>query len=203
MNNIIVMFDNRDEVIEMSLYEFMDIQIRRNIPFAVCNVSLKDFKELTKQVYMGYLQERIPRLDLNRKPYNNRRYIAGHGKGNKVILLSDPDENVKGRYLVVDGVLRHNLEEEITTEDIYNAFSKGIKIYTTESVEDIINHYILMDIEKVDVDELSKEEVELKLRALYEQLFKLNRAKDKLLDRKEKIERAEETPADYFIKYSK
>ncbi len=203
MDNIVVMYDSKDKVEEMTLYEFMDIQLRRDVPFVVCNVSLEDYKEIVRQVRMGYLQERVPRLDFNRNPYTSDRYIAGHGRGNRVIVLNDPDKKLEGKYVIVNGVLRYDKSDTITTEDMQGAFSKTIKVYTTESIEDIINHYMLVDLDSIDMDELTKEEIEMRLKAVLLKQYELDRAKSRLMDRKTEIERLEETPGDYFIKYSK
>ena len=204
MNNIIVMFDNKDKILDISLYEFMDIEYHSDIPFVICNVTLDDYIEIKKQVKMGYLQERLPRLDINRKDYTKDRYIAGFNRGSKEISLSNPDNNITGKYSIVDGILRYNKDEEsLTKKDMELLYSKNLKVYTTESYEDIINHLLLRNLDNLNVSTLNEEEVNMRLKALYEELYKLDSIRQNLENRKKDIQQSKETLGESFIKYSK
>lgn len=204
MDSIIVKFDSKDKIINMSLYEFMDIEVGNDVPFSVCNVSEEDYKEIDRQVRLGYLQERIPRLDLTRKPYNSNRYVAGYNRELKEIILSNPGGVDKGRYSIKDGILRYNEEElALSSDEMASVFGKEIKIYTTESFDDIIKHYLLNKMEKIDPKKMNLKEAEMRIDAIANEIYRLIVLKNKFLRRKVEILDDLENPGEYFIKYSK
>jgi len=204
MESIIVMFDSKDKIINMSLYEFMDIEVDNDVPFSVCNVSKEEFAELVKQVNLGYLQERFPRLDFIRKPYNTNRYIAGYCRERKEITLSNPDDVTTGKYTIKDGILRYDEDElPLSSDDMANAFSRAVKIYTTESYRDIIKHYMLNKIDEVDPKKMNLKEVEMRICAVGDEINRLIINRNRFLKRRADILQELETPAEYFLKYSK
>lgn len=137
--SIIVMFDDVDKVLPMSIYSF--INIYRNESFYACNVSSEEYEKMIFQIgKKGFLRERHD-IDCD---YNKSRYLLFNDKEHGTIRISDYDsENIEGSYYLKDGgILCYSgdicpLDKDI--EFIRNL--PRIKIYTTENYEDIINSY--------------------------------------------------------------
>ncbi len=62
MGKIIVMFENEDEELNMSLYDFIDEQYRKANPIIVCHVTEEEYSNMKKQIKSGCLNERLPRI---------------------------------------------------------------------------------------------------------------------------------------------
>ena len=76
MGKIIVMFENEDKELNMSLYDFIDEQYRKNNPIMVCHVTEEEYNNMKKQVKSGCLNERLPRITNNQIGYNKFRYVV-------------------------------------------------------------------------------------------------------------------------------
>ena len=48
MGKIIVMFENEDKELNMSLYDFIDEQYRKANPIIVCHVTEEEYAQITK-----------------------------------------------------------------------------------------------------------------------------------------------------------
>ena len=59
MNTIIVMFEDRDKELNISLYDFIDEQYQKSIPIIVCHVTKEEYNTMRNQVKNGCLNERF------------------------------------------------------------------------------------------------------------------------------------------------
>ena len=57
MGKIIVMFENEDKELNMSLYDFIDEQYRKANPIIVCHVTEEEYSNMKKQIKSGFLNE--------------------------------------------------------------------------------------------------------------------------------------------------
>ncbi len=58
MRKIIVMFENEDKELNMSLYDFVNEQYRKANPIMVCHVTEEEYKVMLGQIKRGRLNER-------------------------------------------------------------------------------------------------------------------------------------------------
>lgn len=113
MNNIIVIFEQEDRELNMSLYEFIDEQYRNANHIMVCHVTEKEYRNMQKQMKRRFLNERLPNvINKEDREYNKFRYLVTDEKG----------------YQITNSNLQYNV--------VYS-----IKIYTTETYEDVVYHY--------------------------------------------------------------
>ena len=144
MSKTIVMFDDKDREINMSLYDFIDEQYRKAIPIIVCHVTEKEYDSMKKQIKSGSLNERLPRVKSEDLGYNKFRYVMVYDKLENNLLVSDYDNPKKiGSYRIdTDGIHYDENGYQLTNHpNSPKFFSYTVKVYTTESYEDIIAHY--------------------------------------------------------------
>ena len=140
-NSIIVMLDDCDKVYNMSLYEYIEEQFRYAAPMLVCHVTEEEYEKMLKQIEKGCLNERLPRSSSNDIGYDKYRHFMVYDFRYHVISVADyNDYHKRGRYTL-------NREGLYYEEEAYQfpvdgrIYSTGFKVYTTESFEDVINHY--------------------------------------------------------------
>lgn len=137
--SVIVMFNDVDRILPMSIYSF--INLYRNESFYACNVSSEEYEKMSYQVEItGFLKERYD-IDCD---YNKSRYLLFNDKEQKTIRISDCGlEFVEGSYYLKNGsVLQYDDKIRPLHKDIeFIGNLPRIKVYTTESYEDIINSY--------------------------------------------------------------
>ena len=75
MENIIVMDHDRDRIINMSLYEFIDWQYKWGNHFIVCHVTEEEYVLMVKQIGKGGLKERLARISKEELVYDKFRYL--------------------------------------------------------------------------------------------------------------------------------
>ncbi len=144
MGKIIVMFENEDKELNMSLYDFIDEQYRKNNPIMVCHVTEEEYNNMKKQVKSGCLNERLPRITNNQIGYNKFRYVVVYDIIEENLLISDYDNPKKiGSYTIdMEGIHYNNKGYQATNHpDLRRFASRCIKVYTTEGYDDIIAHY--------------------------------------------------------------
>ena len=164
MSKTIVMFDDKDREINMSLYDFIDEQYRKAIPIIVCHVTEKEYDSMKKQIKSGFLNERLPRVKSEDLGYNKFRYVLVYDKLENNLLVSDYDNPKKiGSYRIdTDGIHYDENGYQLTNHpDPLRFFSCTIKVYTTESYEDIIAHYESMQTKDALIQQKTRELIEL------------------------------------------
>ncbi len=173
MDKIIVVYESQNKVIDMSLYDFIDIQYKNGNPFIVCNVTSDEFVNMVEQVKKGKLYELEPRLG-HSVMYNQFRYMMNFdGKSNSISIRDYDNENETGNYSLSDGQLEYvNNEGEVD----FNS-KGGIKIYTMETFTKVINHYITNtnNLKNIKVDDLKRSisDLEKKIKELREKKYRL------------------------------
>lgn len=145
MNTIIVMFEDRDKELNISLYDFIDEQYQKSIPIIVCHVTKEEYNTMRNQVKNGCLNERFSKLfDKNSIGYINSRYLLAYDKISNNLLVSDYSNTDKRGTYIIDAEGIHYQEDgyQITDHSYLSKYSFWkIKIYTTKDYNDIIEHY--------------------------------------------------------------
>ena len=142
MNRIIVMFKDEDKEVNMSLYDFIDEQYRYANPFMVCHVTEEEYQIMLNQIKQGCLYERIARI--TDYGYDKFRYLLAYDSLNNNISVADYDNLEKRGNYVIDSEGIHFNERGYQFPKNFGVnrfFSRELKIYTTESYEQVIEHY--------------------------------------------------------------
>ncbi len=144
MSKIIVMLENEDRELNMSLYDFIDEQYRKANSIMVCHVTEEEYSNMEKQIKSGCLNERLPRITVQDMGYNRFRYVVTYNRLENNLLVSDYDNpNKIGSYLIDSEGLHYDEKGyQITNHPMARGFAFcSLRIYTTESYRDIIAHY--------------------------------------------------------------
>lgn len=145
MSRIIVMFKNGDRELNMSLYDFIDVQYQLANPILVCHVTKEEYNNMKRQIKSGYLHERLPSSLRNdgSMGYNKFRYLISYDKISNNLLVSDynnPDK--RGSYIIDSKGIHYDKKGyQITNHPNPFAFYSDLKVYTTETYRDVIVHY--------------------------------------------------------------
>lgn len=167
MSKIIVMFENEDKELNMSLYDFINEQYRNENPIIVCNVTEEEYSNMKLQIKSsGCLHERLPWIITDeQREYNKFRYVVTYDNIENNLLVSDYDNPKKiGSYIIdTDGIHYNEKGYQVTNHpDAYRFGFFRIKIYSTESYNDIIAHYkAVPSIRKDIIQEKTLELIEL------------------------------------------
>ena len=147
MNKIIVMFENKDRELNISLYDFMNEQYLKAAPILVCHVTEEEYKNMKEQLQYGYLNERLSRMitqgDIG---YNKFRYVVAYDTISHNLLVSDYEHPDKiGCYRIDNEMIYYDENGyQLTNLPVLTGFTSSfhdLKVYTTESYKDIIAHY--------------------------------------------------------------
>lgn len=145
MGKIIVMFENEDKELNMSIYDFIDEQYRKTNPIMVCHMTEEEYSNMKKQIKSGCLNERLPRIiDDQERGYDKFRYVVAYNSIENNLLISDYDNPEKiGNYTIdMDGIHYNEKGYQVTNHPDARRFAFfRFKVYTTESYHDIIAHY--------------------------------------------------------------
>lgn len=167
MSKIIVMFEDEDRELNMSLYDFIDEQYRKACPIMVCHVTEEEYNNMKMQIKSGYLNERLPRITTeNDRGYNKFRYLITYDKIENNLLVSDYDNPDKiGSYRIDSKGIHYDKKGyQITNHPIVGRFISSfhdLKVYTTESYKEIIAHYEARQTTKQLIQEKTRELIEL------------------------------------------
>lgn len=166
MGKIIVMFENEDKELNMSLYDFINEQYRKANPIMVCHVTEEEYSNMKLQIKSGCLHERLPRIIMGEEiGYNKFRYVVAYDRVENNLLISDYDNPQKiGNYtLDMDGIHYNENGYQVTNHPDAHRFGFfNLKIYTTESYNDIFAHYeVVSSIRKNTIQEKTMELIEL------------------------------------------
>lgn len=145
MSKIIVMFEDEDKELNMSLYDFINEQYRNANPIMVCHVTEEEYSNMKLQIKSGCLHERLPRIITNEeRGYNKFRYVVAYNSIENNLLISDYDNPEKiGNYTIdMDGIHYNEKGYQVTNHPDARRFAFfKFKVYTTESYTDIFTHY--------------------------------------------------------------
>jgi hypothetical protein len=162
MDKIIVMFKDVDTELNMSLYEFIKEQYRHSNSITVCNVTKDEYKIMLKQIQHGCLNERLPRVTNETIGYDKYRYLMAYDIDNNNIAVANCNnyDQIGSYYIDNDGI--HYVKNGLQFPKIHNFYPiRGIKIYTTETYEDVINHYELLQNKEYLIEKKTNELINL------------------------------------------
>lgn len=133
MEKVIVMFQMEDRVLNQDLYSFL--KQYEGYKVIICNVNDEEFKNMENQVKNGFkrLYERIPKIQV--RGYDNTRVLGYY------------DMDIKKIRFINFKTEKVDLEEEV--------FKNAIKVYTTESYDDIIEYYNSKNLDGIEIKEQS------------------------------------------------
>lgn len=144
MNKIIIMLENDDKELNMSLYDFVDEQYRNANPIMVCHVTEKEYKIMLEQIKRGGLNERLPRITQETLGYNKFRYLLAYNRVcNNICIANYENFEQKGNYVVNSEGLHYDKNgiQFPNNPLVSRVVGWGVKVYTTETYEDVISHY--------------------------------------------------------------
>lgn len=144
MNKIIVMFENEDKELNMSLYDFIKEQYRHANSILVCHVTKEEYKIMLEQIKHGGLNERLPRITQETLGYNKFRYLLVYDKiCNNICIANYANLEQKGNYVVDNEGIHYNKNGiQFPNDPLISRFVNcNLKVYTTETYEDVISQY--------------------------------------------------------------
>lgn len=164
MGKIIVMYKDEDKELNMSLYDYVDMQYRNAVPIMVCHVTEEEYSNMKDQIKLGCLNERLPRITSEKqRGYNKFRYVITYDTKEGNLLVSDYENPQKiGSYTIdSEGIHYHEKGYQITNNPDQFRFVHRLTIYTTESYEQIIAHYEEKQNRDYQIQEKTKELIAL------------------------------------------
>lgn len=125
----------RDSILDMDLYSSIEMCMENGIPFSVANLNEQEFELLEHEIKVyGNLNRLLvgPRYG----SYSSCRYMITRNSDHSKILFNDYDNpERKGTY-------SFDFETKILDfNQIKYGYTNGLKIYTTETYEDVMKHY--------------------------------------------------------------
>lgn len=164
MKRIIVMYEDYDKEVNMSLYDYVEYTYRHAIPIVVCHVTEEEYTTMQKQLKSGYLNERLARITSDDEMgYNKFRYMMAYDSDNKELLISDYNEpKGYGSYRVnSEGIQYDEIGYKITNHPVICRTRVKQRIYTTETYEDVIKYYKSKQNKNYQIRQKEKELIEL------------------------------------------
>lgn len=154
----------RDSILDMDLYSSIEMCMENGIPFSVANLNEQEFELLEHEIKVhGNLNRLLvgPRYG----SYSSCRYMITRSSDHSKILFNDYDNpEKKGTYSFdfETKILDFN-QNGIPFTEGYNrlglvkyGYTNGLKIYTTETYNDVIEYY------REFTDQKKKEKVKMK-----------------------------------------
>ena len=144
-DNLIILDENSENEVNISLYDFIDENYKNKQSFIVSNVDENEYKEMVKQLATGELHKRESLYNNDNLGYNNHRYLLAYNVNDNNILISNYENfNEIGLYIIDEKGIYFDKEEIQFQKSINKLNNLGvIKVYTTETYFDVINHYLL------------------------------------------------------------
>lgn len=164
MNKIIIMFEKEDIEIDMSLYDFISNQYRNGVSMLVCNVTEEEYKEMQRQVKIGSLRERSTRMMNNKEiGYNRFKYLLKYNNNSNQIYISDySNPEKRGSYTLDSEGIHYDEEGYQFSKSFMQKIEKcRLKVYTTETYNDVIKHYSVNLDKKYEIKEKKEELIKL------------------------------------------
>ena len=101
MNKIIVMLENEDKELNISLYDFVNEQYRNANPIMVCHVTEKEYKIMLEQIKRGGLLNERLQTPMETLEYNKSRYLLAYNCISRNICIANyEDFEQKGNYVL-------------------------------------------------------------------------------------------------------
>lgn len=144
MNNIIVMYEDIDKELNISLYDFIDeLYNKRERAFLVSHIEIEEYEEMRKQLKNGFLYERLASTTKDELKYNKFRYLMASNKNQNNISIADYNEpDKKGNYTIDKNGISYNEDKlQFSKDPIVSRQVREIRVYTTETYDDVIAHY--------------------------------------------------------------
>lgn len=164
MNSIIVMFEKEDIEIGISLYDFISNQYRNGVSMLVCNVTEEEYEEMQRQIKCGCLRERSTRIMSNEEiGYNKFRYLLKYNNNSTEMHISDYNNPKKRGSYTVDSEGIHYDEEgyQFSDNPIQKTEKYRLKVYTTETYNDVIRYYSTNRDEKYEIKKMTEAFIQL------------------------------------------
>lgn len=139
----------RDNILNVNLYSYIQSCIEVGIPFSVCNLNEEEFKLLENEIIRYGNLDRLMSIPSCRNSYVSCRFMITRDDDDSKILFADYDNPKKRGAYEFDFKTETlgYLENSIPFTEYYgsniakNGYTNGLKIYTTETYEDVIKYY--------------------------------------------------------------
>lgn len=175
----------RDNKVDMNLYSFIELCMQSGMPFTVCNVCEDEFKKMEDELkHCGILDERMANPKFHE--YDSCRWMITRDTDITKILFADYNNpKQRGTYSFDFETLDlQYYKDGLQFTEYYNlrlfkyGYINGLKIYTTETYDDVIKHYqdeikrkndIKTEQEIIDADRISR--ARIKKRSKYNKII--------------------------------
>ena len=155
-NKIIVMQPEKDVIVKKTIYDYLPLC--EDKIYVVNHVSEEEFSTMERQIYtMGRLRERDPNFDFS---YHLQRYLLFHHPKNAFTYVYDYDHPKKnGSYYIEDGKLFFSeMLIPFPNNGLFYNTKKDLKIYTTDTFQEILNVYKPEEFKEATLALIKKEE---------------------------------------------
>ncbi len=141
MENLIVSTNKSDKKVEMSIYELIEEFYATGRRFLVSHITEEEYEEMSRQLDRGFLFERLDRT--TKKGYDTTRWMIALDSLNQTLKFSDyNDIDKNGSYIFKSGKLEWEKgKKSFVSEPDSNKYTIGIKVYTTKTYDEVIEHY--------------------------------------------------------------
>lgn len=135
--SVIVLLNNKDKIINISLYSFIDLYDYDS--FVVYTVSPEHYNLMKKEIIeTGMLQDKS-------HPLSKPKYLLFNDINENIVKIANPFcNNTKGGFYLSNNHMHYNenMENFYEEPNFESNLKKCIRVYTTETYEDIIKSYI-------------------------------------------------------------
>lgn len=144
-NKCIVILKNSDKDFApcLTVQEIMEFCIDNNIQFVACHIEDYEYEKMAHEINMiNCVYEE--HYNCSDQTYNHFRYICAYDMKNQTVKFASFDE--KGKELSYELDLNKDYVIPSSNIPFYKEFDSGkygveLKIYTTETVENIVRYY--------------------------------------------------------------
>ncbi len=153
-SEIIIMHQNQDKILRESLYTYL--HNLQDSSYLVNHVSEEEFSIMKEQINQkGYLSERNRPFDFS---YHREYYLLFKYQKSKKTYVNDYNSfKTTGTYLLEENHLTYyEALIPFPNQGIFYTIEPDFKIYTTESFQDILNHYQKTDTFFLETEELKR-----------------------------------------------
>ena len=144
-NKIIVMYEDIDKQLNMSVYNCIGIQHWNSDSLLICHVTDEEYQIMLDQIkYEGSLYERMLRIVKPDIGYDKFRYMAAYSPRDcRLYLANYEDSKQKGSYFVDENGITFDKDLPPFPENrnILAGISMIPKIYTTETYQNMLDYY--------------------------------------------------------------
>lgn len=160
MSKLIIMAKDEDIILDTNICEYIEAQYKYKNKFLLYHITKEEFEIMNQQIKKWGLKERFSKIDNLNLGYNKSRYMIGYNTVSDTLHIADYNNPDKiGAYIIDKNGISYN--EEMCQFPIYaqsEKKTKGLKVYTTASYEDIIKHFTNIKKQK-EIPNTSLEEI--------------------------------------------